>query len=42
MTDLVAIIKKAIMVTFTHKEYSNRYSPKYKRTLNNWIINDHT
>lgn len=42
MEDLVAIIKNAIMRTFKHKAYSSMYSPKYKRTLNNWILNDCT
>lgn len=42
MEDLVAIIKNAIMITFTHKAYSKMYIPKYKRTLNNWILNDRT
>ena len=42
MGDLISIIKRAVMITFTHKAYSNMYSPKYKRTLNNWILNDRT
>ena len=40
MGDLISIIKNTIMVTFAHKGYSKMYSPKYKRTLNNWILND--
>ena len=42
MGDLIAIIKNTIEVTFAHKGYSAMYSPKYKRTLNNWVINDRT
>ena len=42
MEDLISIIKSAVMITFKHKAYSKMYSPKYKRTLNNWILNDGT
>ena len=42
MEGLVALIKKSIRITFTHKAYNKMYIPKYKRTLNNWILNDCT
>lgn len=42
MNDLVATIKTVIMKTFKHKAYSSMYRLKYKRTLNNWILNDST
>lgn len=37
MSDLVEAIKFGISYIFSHKSHNKRLTPKYKRTLNNWL-----
>jgi hypothetical protein len=40
MSELIEAIKYGINYILTHKSHSKRLTPKYKRTLNNWLYVD--